>query len=416
MELTIHKGSSKIGGTCLEISTPSARIIFDIGDDLPDIKKKKKRSGISDNLLIDFSGLDKKKIDALFISHIHGEQLGLIEKLESSTPIYMGRYAYNVWSLMQDFTDRARISNPIRFISSQEPVTIKDLTITPFIIEHSAFDAYAFLIEWNGEKIFYTGDFRAHGFAGKYAQIFQKNLKLQDIDRLIIEGVDLYEGNSLSESEEDFREKAENIIKTNEGNVFILQSAANISRIRSLYEATRLAEKTLVVDMFTAHILKNSPKSIPNPFTYEGIKLFLPKSLPEEIIKEKPHLFYPYAKYRLSPEALSQGTDMVILIRDTINYDIVKEFKKDNAHLLYLNWERYKTEEETSRLLSYFNGNVTEFTTARHANISIIKDYIDTLKPKNIIPIHTETLEKYIEYFDELAAIESDNKLFTIEY
>lgn len=37
MQLIIHRGSKQIGGSCVEISTPSARIIIDVGLPLDDV-------------------------------------------------------------------------------------------------------------------------------------------------------------------------------------------------------------------------------------------------------------------------------------------------------------------------------------------------------------------------------------------
>ena len=42
-----------------------------------------------------------------------------------------------------------------------------DIGITPFFVDHSALDAYMFLLEAGGKKILFTGDFREHGIMGK---------------------------------------------------------------------------------------------------------------------------------------------------------------------------------------------------------------------------------------------------------
>ena len=47
------------------------------------------------------------------------------------------------------------------------PMMVGDLRITPLLVDHSAFDAYMFLIEGDGLRILHTGDFRNHGPRGK---------------------------------------------------------------------------------------------------------------------------------------------------------------------------------------------------------------------------------------------------------
>lgn len=37
MNIAIHRGQNQIGGNCIEVSSNNARIIFDIGDELPEV-------------------------------------------------------------------------------------------------------------------------------------------------------------------------------------------------------------------------------------------------------------------------------------------------------------------------------------------------------------------------------------------
>ena len=66
-------------------------------------------------------------------------------------------------------------------------IRIGDITVTPFRCDHSAYDAYMYLAEADGEKVLYTGDFRSHG-----RQDFEKLLQaLPKVDTLITEGTSL---------------------------------------------------------------------------------------------------------------------------------------------------------------------------------------------------------------------------------
>ena len=59
--------------------------------------------------------------------------------------------------------------------------------ITPFLNDHSAFDAYSFLVESDGRGLFYTADLRGHG---RKAALFERFLKTapKGIDVLLMEG------------------------------------------------------------------------------------------------------------------------------------------------------------------------------------------------------------------------------------
>jgi mRNA degradation ribonuclease J1/J2 len=36
-------------------------------------------------------------------------------------------------------------------------------SVTPYLMDHSAFDSYGFLVCGGGKSVFYSGDFRGHG-------------------------------------------------------------------------------------------------------------------------------------------------------------------------------------------------------------------------------------------------------------
>ena len=59
-------------------------------------------------------------------------------------------------------------------LKADEPVTIKDIKVTPLVVDHSAYNAYMLLIETEGKKILFSGDFRNHSYKGK---LLPKTLK-----------------------------------------------------------------------------------------------------------------------------------------------------------------------------------------------------------------------------------------------
>uniref|UniRef100_UPI001C5CADBA hypothetical protein n=1 Tax=Escherichia fergusonii TaxID=564 RepID=UPI001C5CADBA len=62
--------------------------------------------------------------------------------------------------------------------------------ITPYLADHSAFDAYSLLVEAHGKRAFYSGDIRAHG---RKARLFENLVEHppQAIDVLLLEGTTL---------------------------------------------------------------------------------------------------------------------------------------------------------------------------------------------------------------------------------
>lgn len=96
MKIHIHRGQNQIGGSIIEISTETTKIIFDVGINLdedatinvPEIK------GL-------FHGV--KEYDAVFISHYHSDHFGLLDYIVPDIPIYIGERAYKIISAAQSY-------------------------------------------------------------------------------------------------------------------------------------------------------------------------------------------------------------------------------------------------------------------------------------------------------------------------
>ena len=82
MEITIHRGSHEIGGTCIQLSTEQSSILLDLGLPLSKVSKE-----------LDVAALTP---DAVLISHPHQDHFGLIEALKPDVPVYMGELGKNL--------------------------------------------------------------------------------------------------------------------------------------------------------------------------------------------------------------------------------------------------------------------------------------------------------------------------------
>lgn len=90
MHFKIHRGTKKIGGSCVEIWTESTRIVVDFGMPLVNSDKTPFDSKIIKNLSVkeligkgflpDIKSLyEESGISALIISHAHQDHFGLIK-------------------------------------------------------------------------------------------------------------------------------------------------------------------------------------------------------------------------------------------------------------------------------------------------------------------------------------------------
>ena len=116
-----------------------------------------------------------------------------------------------------------------------EKLNFKDIAVTPLIIDHSAYDAYMFLIETDNKKVLYTGDFRTHGTRGK-AFIPTLLKYVGQVDVLITEGTMLTRAETQI-TEKKLLDKAKKYLRDFKY-VFLICSSTNIDRIGSFHQAT----------------------------------------------------------------------------------------------------------------------------------------------------------------------------------
>ena len=177
MKLTIHRGTKEIGGSCVELTTATTRLVLDLGLPLVDANREPfdSRSALAkpmdelkaERVVPSIPGLfdtDHPAPDGILLSHAHLDHAGLLHLSRPTVPIYASQRNE------QDDAGRFRVCgqkgldrNRFREVVSREPFQIGDCRVTPLAVDHSIYGSVAFLIEAEGKTILYSGDFRNHG-------------------------------------------------------------------------------------------------------------------------------------------------------------------------------------------------------------------------------------------------------------
>ncbi|PKP56337.1 hypothetical protein CVT91_13410 [Candidatus Atribacteria bacterium HGW-Atribacteria-1] len=239
MKIIIHRGTHEIGGSCVEIQSKKSRILIVGGVYTWDA--------------------DKKMIDGVLISHPHIDHYGFFDYLNKDICFYLGEATKKIIDLTVMFTSiRGSISN-YHPIKSGTSFCCGDFKITPYLMDHSAFDSYAFLVEAEGKRIIYSGDFREHGRKQKAFQWFLEHAP-ENIDVLLLEGTVLdrgLRGKGVGEfkSETEIEDETVKLSKASKNMTLLYFSAQNIDRLVSFYRASLKTRKIFAIDFYTANIL-----------------------------------------------------------------------------------------------------------------------------------------------------------------
>jgi ribonuclease J len=242
MNIIIHRGAHEIGGNCIELISGGKSVLLDIGKPLSD-----------DNTDISYV---HGKYDAVIISHSHADHYGLMDMLDKNIPIYIGELSFQLIQALSYFTNNPLPENRIILFEPWKDFKIEGtpFTVHPYLMDHSAPEAFAFLISDGEEKIFYTGDFRATGAKKIVLENLEKHPP-EGVTKLIIEGTNLSRQAGPYKTEDDIKHAFQHIFEKQTNISFVLGSSQNIDRIICAYKAARDSKKTLVMDFYTYWVL-----------------------------------------------------------------------------------------------------------------------------------------------------------------
>jgi len=410
MKILIHRGSKEIGGTCIQLSTNKTTILLDLGLPLSKTCKEINLSNI--------------KIDAVLISHPHQDHFGLIDTINPSIPVYIGELGKHLIDATRMLLGKELNNNNFSYFKSWQSFQIGDFTVKPYLVDHSAIDAYAFLIEAEGKRVFYSGDFRAHG---RKSILFEKIVHdpPKDIDLLFMEGTMMQRSNDDFPTEAAVEKKIYETIKDQNNISFLISSSQNIDRIVSAYRACKKARKRLIIDIYTAWVLeqvKLSSKHVP-AMEWDLIAVYADFSQDKKL-KENSSFFGDFRKrvyeHRIKKEQIAVNPAGFLYLSKMSKSRIMNTYKKETPiNVIYSQWLgyfKYKNSEYfgAENISAFRNDPQVNFVyshTSGHAEVKDLKEFANALKPKKLIPIHTEYADKFKDIFNNVMLLPDDKEL-----
>ncbi|MCF7917218.1 MAG: MBL fold metallo-hydrolase [Candidatus Omnitrophica bacterium] len=430
MELIIHRGTKEIGGSCVELISGKSRIIVDVGMPLVNDKKEPfdsrllKDKSLDDlkklKLLPSVSGLytdESRAIDAVLISHSHLDHYGFLKYINPNIPIYMSEGAKQLIKISDIFTpNKIGPINPM-VLEKDKQVKIGNFLITPYLVDHSAFDARAFLIEADSKRLFYSGDFRGHGRKNVLFKEMIDNPP-EDIDCLLMEGSMLGRSEQVYENEEKVQNKISKILRKHKNITFLFTSTQNIDRLVSAYKACLRTDSILVIDIYTAFVLDNLRKvsvNIPQ-FNWKNIRIKFLKNH-ADAMADSGHgdLLITYNRRKIDMIEINKNKNKILMMaRDNSVFPhIVKNIDNiEGATIVYSLWEGYLT-DKFKNYCKEKGITIEQVHTSGHAIVEDLKTFAEALNPKTLIPIHTFEGDSYPELFKNTTILE-DGKIFEV--
>lgn len=417
VELNFISGLREIGGTVVAVETDTTICYFDFGFSYADRidNKVNLRKGCeafdyvklgvlnaidgiyepetASKLGLKAYGETDKKI-FIIISHMHIDHMGGLGALHQDVPVYMSADSaklYHELGVMGELEIREhRNVLPMEYDGA---ITFGDIKVTCVQVDHDVVGACGFLIEADGKRICYTGDYRYHGYHPEISAAFAEKCKGADL--MISEGVTIssvdvdmlsLEGPVRDRTEatllEDFKQHAleeEKLIVINNYN-------RNVERIHRFIQVLSESGRTLALE----------------PEQADYVAAFYPEDEFAVYLPEGGELKAPLLKGRpvAIRKMLLDNPEKYVLQQDYKH--IYELFELESVISLYLHMDGAPLGDydpsyaKFYSLLENLGINFERCGLGGHAEPYYLRHTVDVIEPKILVPLHSFRPEQLV--------------------
>ena len=401
MRVRIHRGAREIGGNCVELELGDKRLVLDLG--LPLEAEVGADIGLPD--IAGLSAPDDGALLGVILSHPHQDHYGLVAQADPAVPLYIGRSAAAILDAAAFFTPSGIRMQPAGFLKDGQPFALGPFNVTPYLVDHSAFDSYALLIEGRGRRLFYSGDYRAHG---RKAALVRKLCAHppKGVDVLLLEGTHVRRNDPglVGPDESELELAMAERFRSARGLSVVFSSAQNIDRLVTVYRACKRVKRTLVVDLYTATIADAADKdTIPRPGSHR-VRVYVPNR--QRILVKESGEFYRVDSLRrhriFLEEVHARAGELVMIIQGSTLPELARANCLHHATAIWSLWPGYldlRSGRRTAELLQEQRVPLFRLHASGHARVEDLQALARAIGSGRVVPIHTSAPERFAELF-----------------
>jgi len=409
VQVFVHRAADAIGGNCIEIRASSGeRLLLDAGRplDTPDNEPTPIPQTLD----------TATPVAGILLSHAHADHCGLLATLPAEWPVYCGKATERLLHLAAVMRGKTLAQACVHW-ENGTTTTIGPFTVTPRLIDHSAFDAYALYIEVEGRTIVYSGDFRAHGRKAKLTESIMRNPPKR-VDALIMEGTNLSATDSPPKptpTEAELENQFVRLFRECQGRVFVSWTSTNIDRTVTLFRACKRSGRVLVPDLYCMLVLTRLKEfaHIPQPEWQGGhMRAVVTRKMMDLVKRLGESGFIEYLKQHraaMSAGKLSAAPEKwVIMARSSLVDDFRAKgvVPTEDDTWVWSMWKGYLEQKSTLSMREFFAPcQKAHIHSSGHASPDVLRKFAEAMQPKILIPVHGECWQAQTEHFPDLRVV-----------
>ncbi len=369
---------------------------------------------VSSHPLIDGLAGDKSLV-GLVLSHGHIDHWGLAPLAGPDLPVALGGATLRILQAAAPFVPRPYV--PVRPIelTAGKSIELGPFRITPYLVDHSAYGAHALEVEASGKRLFYSGDIRGHG---RKAALFERMLATppRNVDVMLMEGSSFgsLDPDHSFPAEAEIEQRLVDLFNRTKGLALVAASAQNIDRMVSLYRACKRTGRTLIVDLYTAEILRATENANIPQSDWPNVAVYVPQYQRVQMKRAaRFDLVERHRPNRIFPEQLCKtAKKSALLFRPAMLDDLQQAACLEGALAIWSQWDGYLRQDRGLALsgeLAALHIPLEHAHTSGHASIKDLKRLASAVAPKMLVPIHTFAPAAFLDQFDAVS-LKSDGE------
>jgi ribonuclease J len=459
MDIKFYGGVEEIGGNRILVEDGPSRVFLDYGMSFSRhqkffeeyLKPRYASAGLKDLLrlglvhylpgiyrsdLLRLIGIEPHRepsVKAVILSHIHLDHSALISLLDERIPIVCSEttqaYAkailevgtrgleteiYNFKRRPLFNTRDEPVDRQFIFHESGKEMKIGEISITPCGVDHSVLGATAYILRTGGGTIVYTGDLRFHGKLAKVSEKFAESAAKAEPDIMLCEGTRIDETENASE---DFvRENAVKTIEASKGLVIADFAFRDLTRLTTFYEISKETDRKLVISKRDAYLIETLSKVPDIPFPLpspqdQNIMIYVDRKSTGTYRERDYDTWerqYLEASNAIRAEQVHKEQEHLIIhltffdINELVDIDPSPNVAYIHSASEPHNEEQVIDEQRLNNWLDYFHVKKYHYHASGHASGTDIRRLVEQVKPKVLMPIHTEHKELFKQFHNNV--------------
>jgi ribonuclease J len=406
VKVKVYGGLDEIGGNCVIVEDGDKKIVFDNGIRFSVLRKfyggRIEPLGLSElraiGVLPPLGAL--QEASAIYISHLHLDHAGLLSSippdvsvkvpsarvLESTLASWYKRSGSWLAYVPPDYTAK---------VEELEPKREDENGVTAIPVSHSCFPAHSFLYRGSDATVFYSGDFRLEPLANVRGRLDEglRGLGIDGVDVALLEGTNFSVEHALMTASM-FREYVSLLFKEY-GLVSISIDPLDLEALTAILDLSLLMDRSLVV---------GSERLL---WALDEVGRLRPEALDKACISEELEVPapLPLGGVSLADEVLKDPEGYVLLIEPVGLLQVLRKLKVwgeapslAGSAVVLMDPEPRESVKEVEEgalraWLRSFGAQAFRLRLSGHYLPHQFRYIVEALRPKDLIPLHTEEAE-----------------------